>query len=125
MDQAAEKIVAEGDLVYSHAYDRGEPQRAGCDRVYRLDGRFATRTLDDGIEGPFGSLEEALDETDMEFVSEFCTEITAPELSAQQVAALLYSEPQVDGHRFRVNGEEWEYRVAEGFRRVIEQTGLA
>jgi len=118
MSRAAEKIVAQGTLVYSHAYDRGEPGRAGCDRVHRLNGRFATWTLDDGVQGPFQSLEEALDETDMEFVSQFCTEITAPELSADQVVALLSSEAEVDGHRFRINGEEWEYRVASGFRQV-------
>jgi hypothetical protein len=118
MGRAAEKIVAQGELVYSHAYDRGEPGRAGCDRVHRLDGRFATWTLDDGVQGPFYSLEEALGETDMGFVSRFCTAITAPELSAEQAAALLYGETQVDGHRFRINGEEWEYRAAGGFRRV-------
>jgi hypothetical protein len=55
----------------------------------------------------------------MEFVSAFCTEINAPELSADQVAALLYNDPQVDGHRFQINGEDWEYRVAGGFQRVF------
>ena len=98
MNRAAEKIIAQGTLVYSHAYDRGEPGRAGCDRVHRLNGRFAVWTLDDGVMGPFDTLEEALDEADLEFVSQFATEITAPELSAEQVAALLYSEPQADGH---------------------------
>jgi peptidoglycan/xylan/chitin deacetylase (PgdA/CDA1 family) len=121
MGRAAEKIVAEGGLVFSHAYDRGEPGAVGCGRIQRLNGRFATWTLDDGVQGPFRSLAEALDENDMEFVSQFCTEIIAPELSAEEVVALLYSEPQVDGHRFRVNGEEWESRAAGGFRRAGTQ----
>lgn len=110
--------VADGPLVFSHAYDRREPGPASCDRVHRLNGQFALWTLDEGIQGPFSTFEEALEEADLLFVSEFAMEITAPELKAEQVAAMLYSEPRVDGHRFRINGEEWEYRVDGGFRQV-------
>jgi hypothetical protein len=122
MSRTAKKIVTLGTLVYSHAYVRPEVGRAGCDRVHRLDGQFAVWTLDDGIMGPFDSFEEALDEADLLFVSEFATEITAPEMTADQVAARLYGEPQADGLHFRINGEEWVYRVAGGFRQVGSPT---
>jgi hypothetical protein len=121
MSRAAERIVAKGAVVYSHAYDRGDG-RAGCDRVHQLGAQFAVCTLDDGVVGPFDTLEEALEEADLTFVSEFATEITAPALSAEEVAAMLYSEPDVDGHVFRINGEDWEYRKTGGFRRFDRRT---
>jgi len=121
MSRAAEKIVAKGAVVYSHAYDRGDG-RAGCDRVHQLGAQFAVCTLDDGVVGPFDTLEEALDEADLTFISAFATEITAPALSAEEVAAMLYSEPDVDGHLFRINGEDWEYRKTGGFRQFDRRT---
>lgn len=112
----AEKIVAKGEVVLSHAFDRGDG-RAGCDRVHRLGRQFAVQTLDDGVIGPFDTLEDALDEADLVFVSAFTTEITAA-LPAEKIATLLYSEPDYDGHVFRVNGEKWEYEKASGCRRL-------
>jgi hypothetical protein len=124
MNRAAEKIVAKGEVVYSHAYDRGDG-RASCDRVHRLGSQFAAGTLDDGVIGPFDTLNEALDEADLAFVSAFATEITAPALSAEQIASMLYSEPDVDGHVFGINGEKWEYRNATGFRRLDRRAAKA
>ena len=61
MEAIEETITDEGEIVASHSWDSGGPGAgAGVDLVYRFRGIFIGSS-DLGLDGPFGSLGEAVE----------------------------------------------------------------
>jgi hypothetical protein len=98
-DDAADRVLGEGELVLSHQWDGGTS--CGIVAVYRL-GRIYYAVGEEGVEGPYPSIDAAADAVEAFAVTAATVRIDAAGLSASQ----LRSRPRWHADKgIRVNGE--------------------
>lgn len=116
--ELTDRIIDEGKVVFSHDWDSGGPGAgAGSEQVYLWERRFAICSLDTGNAGPFGSLDEALQEQDLLTVTGATTSIHCSMLSSKELVKRL--ECDEDGYEIEINGESWIYHAGAGeFKRA-------
>jgi hypothetical protein len=112
--EIVDRIIEKGECVFANDWDSGGG--AGCERVYRMDGKFAFASADYGNAGPFGSLEEVLKQQDCLLGitsatdSIWCSLMTAEEIAAR----LTYYGDDDEHYPISVNGEMWGYNPETG-----------
>jgi hypothetical protein len=116
-DKLLEEICENGDLVFSIAWNSGNPgSGADCYIAYCWNDRYAVAC--DGLYGPYDSLDAALKENDALLMVTPATEsIDCDSMSGEEVATMLWcesDEPLV----ITINGEEWKFGSGAGFQRV-------
>ncbi|MDF1845502.1 MAG: hypothetical protein P1U77_29180 [Rubripirellula sp.] len=107
---AVERIVKLGRIVLFHHWDSGGPGiGAGVELVFSHDGKFAVHSEDDGSFGPFDSLTEAIEQTDVLGLTEASTRIEGESLAVIQILDLLKMYCDGDQPLLDVNGTTCEF----------------
>lgn len=110
-EQINQYIIDEGEVVYSLEWDSGGPGAgAGENKVCHWKGKFASSS-DSGYEGPFDTLDEALESNSCLCVTTATYNIESSMLSAKEIAKRLECFAN-DGYVVQINGESWVYRAA-------------
>ena len=113
VDETVEAIIVQGDLVFSHDWDSGGPGAgAGSEEVYLWNGQFASASLDFGNQGPFETLDEALEESELLSVSDATTKIKSSIYSDAEIAGRLKCD--IDGQEILINETKWTFREKTG-----------
>ena len=104
----AEKIVKAGKVVLSYSWDSGG-FRYGIEQVFCLEGLYAVDSDLEGALGPFESLLEAIDQTDVLSISDAGESIECDELTVSQIIDAL--QPIFDGNGpiLEINGTTCEF----------------
>jgi hypothetical protein len=90
---------------------------AGEEDVFEVDGSYWYPSEEGGLFGPYPTLAEAVDHTQLNMVNEATMTIDSPILSAADIAALLNVwEADEYGLRVGINGESWVYNRPGKFR---------
>jgi hypothetical protein len=120
-DDLVEQIIEKGKEVFSHDWDSGGPfAGADSEKVFRWKGKFAVCSDSSGNDGPFSTLEEALESQDLLQVTGATTCIVCTMLTPEELAKRLECDEE-DGYRIGINGEAWVYKAKAGkFTRVVE-----
>jgi hypothetical protein len=103
-----DRILDEGEVVFSHHWDSGGPGGSGAEEVYHWNGKFLYSSLDLDPEGPFDNLGEALGAADLLTVTEATTRINCSALSAVELVGRLECDEEVE---IRINGQPWTHRA--------------
>jgi len=85
---------------------------AGVDTIHKLGNRYFYYCEEGGMDGPYGSLADAVAEGDLCQVNGATASIESPVLSAKQIAPMLKPDDIEDGFTLSINGEEWVYTLA-------------
>lgn len=111
-----ERLVEEEKPVYSVYWDSGAPG-AGADseHVYRWGAGYIVLFSDGEDETVYPSLREAVEKTDLNYVTEATQEIHSPEMSSEEIAGLLRTDGE-GSRRVLINGETWQTEGSGGFR---------
>lgn len=105
-----EEIVEQGKAVLFHHWDSEGPGiGAGIELVFQHKGRFAVYSEDDGSTGPFDSLTEAIEQTDVLGVTEASTRIECKSLSVTQILDFLKMYCDGDQPLLDINGTICEF----------------
>ena len=107
-DALLERILMEGEEVFSHKYESDHFGGGGHVVVHQLGDKFAFSSDVEGG-GPFDSFEKVLKQSGALQVTEMSSTITSSLLTAQQIAQRLASFADVD-FSLSINGEEWLHR---------------
>jgi hypothetical protein len=119
-ESLVDRIVEKGKAVFSHDWDSGGPGAgAGSETVYRWRGKFAIGSEVYENPGPFGSLDEALEELgNLLTVTGATTDIWCSLLTAEELAKRLQPYDDDEGYAIMINDEPWAYRKGKGFKRI-------
>jgi uncharacterized protein (TIGR02996 family) len=111
-EEIKEYIIEEGEMVYELEWDSGGPGAgAGVNSVHHWKGKYVSSS-DNGHEGPFNSLDEALEEDDgLLCVNSATGCINSSVMSAKEIAKRLVCYEK-DGFEVQINGQYWVYRAA-------------
>ena len=103
------EILENGEEVYSLYYDGNSPGCSGGSSVYQRQDKFAVSSSDDCQQGPFNTLDEALDANElMLHVTEVTTDVSCTMLTTQELLRKL--KRHGDNLKVRLNGETWTYK---------------
>lgn len=111
-----QEIVESGDCVYALCWDSGAPGAgAGQESVHHLDGRYVYASVDLGVEGPYRSLEEAIERHNQLVI--ITSAVTAVESSQRSDAELLpLLRPTESGLAISINGNLWQWQGSRWIR---------
>jgi hypothetical protein len=110
---ALERIVEDGDSLFTHSWDSGGlGGGGGMESIRELNGQFAMSSLDIGSEGPYATFDEALAAFGVLTVTSASTSIWRSLMTAEELAKRL--ECDEDGFELEINSEPWVYRAATG-----------
>jgi hypothetical protein len=114
------RLRSKGRAVWTVEWDSGgSGAGAGEEIIYELDHLYWYPSVEGGLFGPFQTLAEAVNETQLNMVNEATTCIGSPALSTAEVAALLEVwEPGEYGLGVTIDGEWWLYDRPGHFQRV-------
>jgi hypothetical protein len=117
-EQIRQCILDEGDVVYSLEWDSGGCGiGAGEEMVRHWKGKFVSSS-DNGDEGPFDTLDEALESNGCLAVTSATMCITSSMLSAKEIAKRLECFGE-DGQPVQINGQDWVYQQqTKQFKRI-------
>jgi hypothetical protein len=107
-EDLATQILEKGDEVFSLVWDGGAPGLSGGFWISAWNGKFALGSTDHCDPGPYDSLGEALDSSELLLVSSATASIDCDLLSATELAQRLecHEEEEFD---LLLNGERWIY----------------
>ncbi len=115
---SASKIIKNGKVVLSYNWDtRGPGAGAGVEQIFCLKGKFAVASEYEGALGPFDSLINAIEQTQVLCITDAGESIECDSLSVSQIIDLLQLccvgyEPVMD-----INGQTCEFDpVAQCYR---------
>ena len=107
---ALETIVEQGEEALVHHWDSGGPGAGGgIECVYCYDGRFAVANSEFENEGPFGSLNEAIEQTDVLFITDASSRIECDTLSVTEILRLLKIDVGSGTPSLDINGTTCEF----------------
>ena len=107
-DEEHDRIIDEGETVYSQSWDSGAPG-AGADveSVLKYDGKYWALTSYNGLQGPLDSLIEALESEELLRVSGATQQIESSKMSEEELSAKI-SGFGGDAGVFTINGAAYE-----------------
>lgn len=111
-DDEVEEIIESGEAVFTLDWDGGGEYGGGSDGVYRWKKKFAISSMDTGNDGPYASLDEALEAGGFLEVNEAISAIHCTMLTDEELAARLTCDE--DRVRIRINGRVWVYDAKSG-----------
>ncbi len=118
---AAEALDSgEGESVLSVSWDFGTPMHNGINTFWKI-GEWFFADLDEGMLGPFSSLEEALEETEMNQPLNAGLIYESESRSAQEIAFLLRGDLLTPGEEILINNERWAANSENAFAPVKTQ----
>ncbi|MFO1303181.1 MAG: hypothetical protein U1F54_05580 [Burkholderiales bacterium] len=126
-----ELVCESGEVVFMNGWDGQAPGMSGAIRVVKLSSAYFAAFDDSPIEGPFDSLDDALDHLENPFaITSITDEIECTELSTEELAERIEWWPtdeaggSLEGfpssewpdceHMFLLNGERWIARCRSG-----------
>ncbi len=99
------RLDEEGVVVFNLYWDNGAPfPGAGHEVIYLLDDKYWRRDSDNQIDGPYGSLDKALDTGPLGSATEA---IHCEEYSTSQLAGILDVSALDVGQQIEINEELW------------------
>ena len=108
-------IINQGKIALTHCWDSGGPGAgAGEEQVYRLGEQYAVASEIEGPLGPFQSLHEAIEQTDVLSITDASESIDCDELSIAQILELLQLHYHGDEPCLDINGHRCVYDSSAG-----------
>jgi len=106
----ADDIIDRGKIALTHCWDSGGPGAgAGEEQVYRLGEHYAVASEMEAPLGPFQSLHEAIEQTDVLCITDASKSIDCGELSTGQIIDLLQVHYHEDEPSLDINGHRCVY----------------
>ena len=96
----------EADEILSISWDFGTPTHGGIETIWKIGKRFFA-DLQDGMFGPFSSLDEALEQTERNQPPNSGLIYESESLSASEIARCLRGEYLDPGEEILINDERW------------------
>ena len=111
----AEKIIKHGKAVLSYYWDSGGPGAgAGVEQVFCFKERYAVASEYEGSLGPFDSLLQAIEKTNILSISDASERIECESLSVAQIIDLLQMYCDGDEPVLDINGQACEFDPGTG-----------
>jgi hypothetical protein len=103
-----DRLTGEEKPVFSVHWDSGAPGAGGdAEHVYRWGDGYVVLFSDGEDESVYTTLREAIEETELNYVTEVTQEIDSSEMSSEEIGALLRTHEE-GSYRVLINGELWQ-----------------
>ena len=113
-------IPNEGEGVYNLYWDSGGPfAGANNEWIYKFRGAYFRDTTQSSLEGPFKSLDEALEDTFLQ-LGPAVESIWCSELSAEELTWRLYLDYIDVGYKVKINDDTYEFKEEEFGRELVK-----
>ena len=101
-------LEEEGEDVFSLHWDASEPYGSGVESILRCHGSNYYYKGASGTFGPFPSLHDALEWSELLAISSVTVSVTSSEMNSEELASLLRSQDDVEpGFSIEINHEKW------------------
>lgn len=98
-------VLNKGTEVVSASYDGGAPGYTGQASVYKFAKLYFSTDDNDGFDGPYETLEEALGDAHLSF-GEVDVSISVTGMKPEKYASLMTVNAP-EGHVVEINGQDW------------------
>ncbi len=117
-----EKIIKRGKVVLSYYWDSGGPGAgAGVEQAFCFEESYAVASEYEGPLGPFDSLLQAIEQTNILSISGASEKIECESLSVAQIIDLLQMYCNEDEPVLDINGQVCEFdRATGGYRQKTD-----